>query len=535
MVIAGLVATVGGVVASLVWPPAAAPVAALAAVLVLGLWTLQEQRLPELRHYAHQLERGGSQEVPRFLAGSAAELALVVRRHVLMNRDLSGREHSAHAALGALNRDLMSLSQAWQTFRSEVTEIKVRFDLDLEAVWIPVQEMGGVAVALGEASAEGRDGARKLELSTTAVVEHIDNLAGAVDETAASIEEMTYSIREVARNIEDLSLAAEQTATSMNEMDSSISEVDANVKITAALADEVSRDAATGAEAVHRTLEGIDAIRATVTMAADVITVLGKRIREIGNILGVIEDVAEQTNLLALNAAIIAAQAGEHGRGFAVVADEIKELADKTGASTKEISALIYSIQEESRRAVEAIAVGESKVHEGVELSREAEEALAKILQSAVKSTERVNNIASASREQARGSKIVADAVERIAHSVQQVAAATSEQARGSDQLMHHADRIKVITSQVEKSNRIRGEVGTQLSGFGRLVETQVRLLAALEARLQEARHLIGHDRSALGDVLAGDGLGGLVEMPARVDTVLSLTAPDSVGSSVGG
>src|ERR1041384_5551262 len=96
--------------------------------------------------------------------------------------------------------------------------------------------------------------------------------------------------------------------------------------------------------------------------AGDVIRQLGERIAAIGNILNVIDDVAEQTSLLALNAAIIAAQAGEHGRGFAVVADEIKDLAERTGASTKEIAELIRSVQDESRNAVAAMKIGRAHV-----------------------------------------------------------------------------------------------------------------------------------------------------------------------------
>ena len=93
-----------------------------------------------------------------------------------------------------------------------------------------------------------------------------------------------------------------------------------------------------------------------------VIARLGDKIGEIDKILRIIDDVAEQTNLLALNAAIIAAQAGEHGKGFAVVADEIKDLAERSSASTKDIGELIKSVQQESRNAIDAVERGAKSV-----------------------------------------------------------------------------------------------------------------------------------------------------------------------------
>ena len=184
------------------------------------------------------------------------------------------------------------------------------------------------------------------------------------------------------------------------------------------------------------------------------ITNLGSRIDAIGQILNVIDDVAEQTNLLALNAAIIAAQAGEHGKGFAVVADEIKDLAERAGASTKEIADLIKTIQSESRNAIQAVERGAQNVDRGVEVSNEAERALKKILESSQKSTNMVRAIARATVEQAKGSKQVTDAIGRIAETVQQIAAATAQQARGSELVIKSSDKMRSIAQQVERSSQ---------------------------------------------------------------------------------
>ena len=191
---------------------------------------------------------------------------------------------------------------------------------------------------------------------------------------------------------------------------------------------------------------------------------LGSRIDAIGQILNVIDDVAEQTNLLALNAAIIAAQAGEHGKGFAVVADEIKDLAERAGASTKEIADLIKTIQSESRNAIVAVERGAQNVDRGVEVSNEAERALKKILESSQKSTNMVRAIARATVEQAKGSKQVTDAIGRIAETVQQIAAATAQQARGSELVIRTSDKMRAISQQVERSSQEQARGGRQVT-----------------------------------------------------------------------
>jgi methyl-accepting chemotaxis protein len=317
---------------------------------------------------------------------------------------------------------------------------------------------------LAQSAEESSSSILEMAATNDEVAENIQALAASVEETTAAIEQMTYSIKEVAKNIEELSATTEETSSSMNEMDVSISQVETNANETAKLSEQAQRDAEMGTEALSRTLAGIDKIKESSKEAANVIEALGKKIAAIGNILNVIDDVAEQTNLLALNAAILAAQSGEHGKGFAVVADEIKDLAERTGASTKEISELIRAVQDSSKNAITAMDRGVRNVEEGVRLGQEAETALKKIQESSQKSTQMVKAIARATIEQARGSKQVTMAINRIAETVQQIATATQEQARGSEQIMKSAEKMKAITKHVERSSQEQARGSKQIT-----------------------------------------------------------------------
>jgi methyl-accepting chemotaxis protein len=305
-----------------------------------------------------------------------------------------------------------------------------------------------------------------LEMTATndEMAEHIGELSQSVRESVSSIEEMTYSIKEVAKNVDALSLTAEETSSSMNQMDVSIDQVQSNANETARLSEEVARDAEHGAESILKTIGEIYRIKESSQEAVAVISNLGSRIDAIGQILNVIDEVAEQTNLLALNAAIIAAQAGEHGKGFAVVADEIKDLAERAGASTKEIADLIKTIQSESRNAIQAVERGAQNVDRGVQVSNEAERALKKILESSQKSTNMVRAIARATVEQAKGSKQVTDAIGRIAETVQQIAAATAQQARGTELIMKTGETMRTVAQQVERSSQEQSRGGRQIT-----------------------------------------------------------------------
>ncbi|MCL2447556.1 MAG: methyl-accepting chemotaxis protein [Polyangiaceae bacterium] len=328
-----------------------------------------------------------------------------------------------------------------------------------------VHEIATHLEALTQSAEESSSSILEMTATNDEVAENVGELAGSVRETVSSIEEMAYSIKEVAKNVDALSLTAEETSSSMNQMDLSIDQVQSNANETARLSEEVALDAEKGAEAILKTIGEIYRIKDSSQEVVSVISNLGSRIEAIGQIVNVIDDVADQTNLLALNAAIIAAQAGEQGKGFAVVADEIKDLAERAGASTREITDLIKTVQTESKNAITAVERGALNVDRGVGVSNEAERALKKILESSQKSTNMVRAIARATVEQAKGSKQVTDAIGRIAETVQQIAAATAEQAHGSELIMKGAEKMRVITQHVERSSQEQARGGRQISG----------------------------------------------------------------------
>ena len=342
-----------------------------------------------------------------------------------------------------------------------------------------VHEIATHLEALTHSAEESSSSILEMTATNDEVAENVGELAGSVRETVSSIEEMAYSIKEVAKNVDALSLTAEETSSSMNEMDVSIDQVQSNANETARLSEEVALDAEKGAEAILKTIGEIYRIKESSQEAVSVISSLGSRIEAIGQIVNVIDDVAEQTNLLALNAAIIAAQAGEQGKGFAVVADEIKDLAERAGASTREITDLIKTVQSESKNAITAVERGAHNVDRGVEVSNEAERALKKILESSQKSTNMVRAIARATVEQAKGSKQVTDAIGRIAETVQQIAAATAEQARGSELIMKSAEKMRIITQHVERSSQEQARGGRQISGAIENISNMVSQLNA--------------------------------------------------------
>jgi methyl-accepting chemotaxis protein len=318
------------------------------------------------------------------------------------------------------------------------------------------QGVDGLSLSAAESSSSILEMAASIEEVALNVV----TLSQSVEEVSSSIVEMATSVKEIDTSVASLTESIATTASSVMEMDSSIRQVEQNAMDTAAISEEVRKDAETGKEAVVATIAGIREIKRSSGITYEVINTLSERAGEIGKILSVIDEVAEQTNLLALNAAIIAAQAGERGKGFAVVADEIKELAERTSSSTREIEQVIKGVQNETRRAVEAINLAEKSIADGELLSQKSGEALTKIVSGVEKSSAQMDEIARTTIEQAKGSEMIRDAMEQVLEMVTQIAMATREQGLGGELIMAAVEKMKELTGQVSSSTREQSKVG---------------------------------------------------------------------------
>jgi methyl-accepting chemotaxis protein len=290
-------------------------------------------------------------------------------------------------------------------------------------------------------------------------------LSSSVEDTASSLLQMSSSIKQVVEHVDALSMNTVETTASINEINASIREVEKNAKESALMTEKVSQDATDlGMGAIEKTIEGMEKIKRTVEKSASVINKLDERTEHIGKILTVIDEVTRQTNLLALNAAILAAQAGEQGKGFTVVADEIKNLADRTAASTKEIAQLIRDVQSEAKDAVVSINEGSQSVEEGVRLSVNARESLNKILEVSKRSSNMSRQIEKATYEQVQAINQVSQAMEKMNAMVQQINRAMQEQGKGIEHITEASEKMRLITRQVKSSTEEQANGSKQIS-----------------------------------------------------------------------
>jgi twitching motility protein PilJ len=240
-----------------------------------------------------------------------------------------------------------------------------------------------------------------------------------------------------------------RTANTVLKVTQSIGEVAQSATQSAQVAQQSLEAAGKGGEAVRSQIGSMNEIRTQIQETAKRIKRLGESSLEIGEIVGLISDITEQTNVLALNAAIQAAAAGEAGRGFAVVAEEVQRLAERSGEATKQIEAIVKTIQADTQDAVSAMERSTSGVVEGTRLSEEAGQALAEI--------ERVSNtLAQLIQGISRQTQAQATSVEEVRAGIAGILETTEDTTQGTEQ----------TTVSIGQLSQVAAELRAAVSGF---------------------------------------------------------------------
>jgi len=300
------------------------------------------------------------------------------------------------------------------------------------------------------------------------VANSAEQVAASSEELTASAEQSALAANQVAVNITQVAQGSEQQVRSLNEttavveqMSAAIQQVAANAQAVTSTSDKTASSAGEGGKAVQLATNQMTNIEKTVTQSAEVVTKLGERSKEIGQIVDTISGIAGQTNLLALNAAIEAARAGEQGRGFAVVAEEVRKLAEQSEDAAKQIAALIGEIQVDTDKAVKAMSEGTREVKVGTEVVSTAGQAFRDITTLIDQESTQIREISAAIQQMASGSQQIVFSVREIdkvsknmAGQTQTVSAATEEQSASMEEIAASSQALAKMAEDLQAAVR---------------------------------------------------------------------------------
>ena len=278
-------------------------------------------------------------------------------------------------------------------------------------------------------------------------VEELRVLVGRINDAAGRVTQATETAQQTSAELLDAaqkqSLEIQEAGRSILSMAGSMTQVSGEADQSAQVARQSLAAAGKGSLAVQDQIKGMHEIREQIQETSKRIKRLGESSQEIGEIVELISDITEQTNVLALNAAIQAASAGDAGRGFTVVAEEVQRLAERSGEATKQIAAIVRTIQADTQGAVSAMEESTHGVVQGAALSDAAGQALTEIGEVSRNLAQLIERISEATRLQANSATRVTRKMQEILRVTEQTTVGTQKTAVVMSELTGLASELK--------------------------------------------------------------------------------------------
>lgn len=246
-----------------------------------------------------------------------------------------------------------------------------------------------------------------VKMTTQEVISTTEGVLQDTNRASSISNEVVQTVLEVKTKIEGQVTSIQESSSSMEEITTGVQTVAESSAVVAEVAVTTTERINIGSEVINHSILQMNSVHDVVEETSKVINKLVTRTQQIDTALAAITNIAEQTNLLALNAAIEAARAGENGKGFAVVAAEVRDLAEQSKESAKEVNHLIKSIQKDTQDTVNVMQKGQQKAVEGKEAAYKANQTFLSIMRDIDKITSQIQEVSAATEEMSAGTEEV--------------------------------------------------------------------------------------------------------------------------------